>query len=109
MDIAGTGYAARVRIARYGDDAWADVLAGGAITSTTRLGAWRDGATVEARDVDGDGRADLVRRLVEDGKRMTEIWLSDGRAFVPATRQAGATRSPTSTAGSPSARGRPSS
>jgi hypothetical protein len=81
MDLAGDGHPATVRIARYDDDAWADVIVDGNITSTTRIGAWRDDASVEALDVNGDGRVDLVRRFADNGKRVAEVWLSDGAAF----------------------------
>jgi hypothetical protein len=81
MDVAGNGHAATVRLVRIGDDAWADVVVNGDLQSTTRVGAWRDDAALEAIDVNGDGRADLVRRYSDAGKRVAEVWLSDGTAF----------------------------
>jgi len=81
MDVAGDGHAATVRLAHIGDDAWADVLVDGNLKSTTRVGTWRDEVALQAVDINGDGRADLVRRFQDGGKRVAEVWLSDGVAF----------------------------
>jgi hypothetical protein len=81
MDIAGDGQAATVRIEHIDDDAWADVIVDGNLKSTTRVGAWHDDVSLEALDVNGDGRADLVRRYQENGTRVAEVWLSNGDAF----------------------------
>jgi hypothetical protein len=81
MDVAGTGAPATVRVTRVDGDAWADVYVDGNIRSTTRIGAWRDDATLEALDVNGDGRADLVRHYQVDGKPVAQVWLSNGSAF----------------------------
>lgn len=86
MDLAGNGKPVNVRLEKIDGDAWADVLVGGELKSTTRVGAWRDDASLEALDVDGDGRADLVRRFDDGGKRVAEVWLSDGNAFVEGWR-----------------------
>ena len=66
---------------RVGDEAWADVWAGAAMRSSTRLGAWHDDATLEALDVNGDGKIDVVRRWAEGPEQHAEVWLSDGLAF----------------------------
>jgi hypothetical protein len=86
MDVAGDGHAAKVQLTRVGDDAWADVLVDGNLQSTTRIGAWRDDSSLEAIDVNADGRADLVRRYDDNGKRVAEVWISDGTAFAPGWR-----------------------
>ncbi len=80
-DIAGNGTLATVRIVRVGDDAWADVWSGTRLLSSTRVGAWRDDAVVEALDVNGDGKLDVVRRWAEGPEQHAQVWLSDGRAF----------------------------
>ena len=69
VDLDGDGKAETVRIVRVDGDAWVDVWSGAMMLSSTRVGAWRDDASLEALDVNGDGRIDVVRR-----------W-SDGRAF----------------------------
>jgi hypothetical protein len=66
---------------RVGDDAWADVWAGTTLRSSTRLGAWRDDAALEALDVNGDGKIDLVRSWGEGPEQQAQVWLSDGNAF----------------------------
>jgi hypothetical protein len=81
MDVGGNGGLANVVLERVGDDAWVDVLIGGDIVSTTRVGAWRDGASLEAVDADGDGKMDLVRRYSDHGRPVADVWISDGQAF----------------------------
>lgn len=81
MDVAGDGRAATVRVVHVDDDAWANVLVDGNLVSSTRVGAWHDDVSLESLDVNGDGRADLVRRYQEGDKRVAEVWLSDGAAF----------------------------
>jgi hypothetical protein len=45
------------------------------------VGAWRDDAAIEALDVNGDGKIDIVRRWTEGSTQHAQVWLSDGRAF----------------------------
>jgi hypothetical protein len=81
VDLDGDGRAEHVNIVRVGNDAWADVWKDGALRSTTRVGAWRDDAELDAFDVNGDGRADLVRRWGEGARHIAQVWLSNGTAF----------------------------
>jgi len=81
LDIDGDGKPEQLKMVRIGDDTWADVYFAGQLRSSTRLGAWHDDAEIEAIDVNGDGRFDLVRRWNEGAKRHAQVWLSDGRAF----------------------------
>jgi hypothetical protein len=81
MDVDGDGTAERVQLERVDDDAWADVWSGTSLRSSTRVGGWRDDATLEALDVNGDGKLDLVRRWHEGGEAHAQVWLSDGNAF----------------------------
>ena len=81
VDLDGDGRAETVRLVRVGNDAWADVWSGRALRSSTRLGAWRDGAALEAFDLTGDGKTDVVRRWSEGPSEYAQVWLSDGTAF----------------------------
>jgi hypothetical protein len=81
VDLDGDGTLESVRMVRVGDDAWADVWSGASLRSSTRLGAWRDEATLEALDVNGDGKIDLVRSWGEGPEQQAQVWLSDGNAF----------------------------
>ena len=81
-DIDGDGTPETVRMVRVGDKAWADVWSGTNLRSSTRVGAWRDDATLEALDVNGDGKIDLVRRWSEGPAEHAQVWLSDGAAFA---------------------------
>lgn len=80
-DVDGDGQAEKVRLVRVGDDAWADVWAGTALRSTTRVGVWRDADEIEALDANGDGKIDLVRRWSEGPAEHAQLWLSNGVAF----------------------------
>ena len=80
-DLDGDGVAETVRLTRVGDDAWADVWGDATLRSSTRVGAWRDDAALEALDVNGDGKIDLVRRWSERGEEHASVWLSDGSAY----------------------------
>ncbi|MCU1281660.1 MAG: hypothetical protein JWM53_5206, partial [bacterium] len=77
----GDGVAESVRLVRVGGDAWADVWTGTMLRSSTRVGAWRDDAALEALDVNGDGKVDVVRRWSEGPEQHAQVWLSDGNAF----------------------------
>jgi hypothetical protein len=81
VDLDGDGRAETVRLVRVGDDAWADVWSGALMRSSTRVGAWREDAALEALDVNADGKVDLVRRWSEGHEEHAQVWLSDGRAF----------------------------
>ncbi|HEY2744173.1 MAG TPA: hypothetical protein VGL86_06110 [Polyangia bacterium] len=81
VDVDGNGTLESVRIVRVGGDAWADVWSGTQLLSSTRVGAWRDDAMLEALDVNGDGKIDVVRRWAEGPEQHAQVWLSDGRAF----------------------------
>ncbi|HEX9103752.1 MAG TPA: hypothetical protein VF997_16190 [Polyangia bacterium] len=80
-DLDGDGAPETVRLVRVGHDAWADVWSGTTLRSSTRIGAWRDDAVLEALDVNGDGKVDLVRRWSEGPELHAQVWLSDGVAF----------------------------
>jgi hypothetical protein len=80
-DLDGDGTPEMVRMVRVGGDAWADVWSGTTLRSSTRIGAWRDDATLEALDVNGDGKVDVVRRWSEGPELHAQVWLSDGVAF----------------------------
>jgi hypothetical protein len=80
-DLDGDGTAETVHLVRVGDDAWADVWAGPLLRSSTRLGPWHDDAVLEALDVNGDGKIDVVRRWSEGPAKHAQVWISDGNAF----------------------------
>lgn len=80
-DLDGDGTPELVRMVRVGNDAWADVWAGTTLRSSTRIGAWRDDAVLEALDVNGDGKVDVIRRWSEGPELHAQVWLSDGVAF----------------------------
>jgi hypothetical protein len=80
-DLDGDGRLEQVKIVRYDGDAWADVWQDGSLRSSTRLGEWRDDAELDAIDVNGDGRMDLVRRWSRGTQHLAQVWLSDGVAF----------------------------
>jgi hypothetical protein len=80
-DLDGDGVMESVRLVRVGDDAWADVWTGTTLRSSTRVGAWRDDSALEALDVNGDGKVDVVRRWSEGLEQHAQVWLSDGNAF----------------------------
>jgi len=81
VDVDGDGKTEMVRMVRVGGDAWADVWSGTQMLSSTRVGAWREDAALEALDVNGDGKIDVVRRWAEGPAQHAQVWLSDGRAF----------------------------
>ena len=81
VDLAGDGRIEQVMLTRIGDDSWADVYFDGDLLSSTRVGTWHDDAAIEAIDVNGDGRTDLVRRWTEGSQEHAQVWLSDGGAF----------------------------
>ena len=81
VDIAGDGRQEEVILTRIGDESWADVYFRGDLQSSTRVGKWHDDAAIEALDVNGDGRTDLVRRWTEGSQEHAQVWLSDGGAF----------------------------
>ena len=81
VDVAGDGRTEQVILTRIGDESWADVYFRGDLQSSTRVGKWHDDAAIEALDVNGDGRTDLVRRWTEGGQEHAQVWLSDGGAF----------------------------
>lgn len=80
-DLDGDGVPETVRLVRVGDDAWADVYTRTTLRSSTRVGAWRDDATIEALDVNGDGKPDLVRSWAEGPEEYAQVWLTNGTAF----------------------------
>jgi hypothetical protein len=81
IDLAGDGRTEQVMLTRIGDESWADVYFAGELRSSTRVGAWHDDAALEAIDVNGDGRTDLVRRWSEGSQEHAQVWLSNGGAF----------------------------
>lgn len=82
MDVDGDGRSECVRLVRVAADAWVDVrTVDGGLRSSTRVGAWTTDSQIEAFNVDGDRRMDLVRRWTADGKHMAQAWISDGNAF----------------------------
>jgi hypothetical protein len=81
VDLDGDGTPELVRMVRVGNDAWADVWAGTTLRSSTRIGAWRDDAALEALDVNGDGKVDVIRRWSEGPEQHAQVWQSDGNAF----------------------------
>ena len=80
-DLDGDGRPESMRLVRVGDQAWADVWSGAQLRSSTRLGAWRADAVLEALDVNGDGKVDVVRHWSEGPEQHAQVWLSDGVAF----------------------------
>lgn len=80
-DLDGDGTPETVHMVRVGNDAWADVWTGTTLRSSTRIGTWRDDAAIEALDVNGDGKVDLVRHWAEGPELHAQVWLSDGTAF----------------------------
>jgi hypothetical protein len=81
VDIAGDGRTEQVMLTRIGNDSWADVYLDGELRSSTRVGAWHNDAAVEAIDVNGDGKTDLVRRWTEGSEEHAQVWISDGGSF----------------------------
>jgi hypothetical protein len=81
IDLDGDGRPEQVKIVRADGDAWADVWQNGALRSSTRVGAWRDDAELDAADVNADGRVDLVRRWSTGTQHVAQVWLSNGLAF----------------------------
>ncbi len=88
-DVDGDGRVDRIGWLRYGDDYWLDVSLAAAdgsfdLRSSTRVAA-ADGDSwlLSARDLDGDGRADVV---MEDERGPVQVWLSDGRGFTEASQ-----------------------
>jgi len=81
VDLDGDGRPEQVKIVRVDGDAWADVWQNGQMRSSTRVGAWHADAELDAADVNGDGRVDLVRRWSEGAQHVAQVWLSSGLAF----------------------------
>lgn len=81
-DLDGDGRVETVRLVRVGDDAWADVWDGPSMRSTTRLGAWHDDLALDAYDMNGDGKLDLVARWNEGPEARGAIFFGDELAFL---------------------------
>jgi hypothetical protein len=81
VDLDGDGRPEQVKIVRVDGDAWADVWQNGQMRSSTRVGAWHEDAELDAADVNGDGRTDLVRRWTQGERHVAQVWLSSGLAF----------------------------
>jgi hypothetical protein len=81
VDLDGDGRPEQVKIVRVDNDAWADVWQNGQMRSSTRVGPWREDAALDVADVNGDGRADLVRRWSQGTQHIAQVWLSTGLAF----------------------------